>query len=390
MKVLFVDDDINILESFQRSLRKKFEIDVALGGEAALQKMGENGPYAVIVSDMSMPGMNGIQFLARAAEVAPQTVRMMLTGNADLSTAVEALNRGNIFRFLLKPCLPDALEANLQVGVEQYKLVTAERELLEKTLQGTIRMLIEILALVNPTLFGRAQNLRVQMRTVAEAMALPDIWKLELIALLSPVGVVTLPSNILEKLQTRRKLTEDEEAAMRRVPEISAKLVAKIPRLESVALGIRYSAKQFDGLGTPSDKVHGKDIPIGARLLKILDDLAYVQSGNVTESGAFSILNRRQGVYDPELLAMAHVCLAPDPNALKNLPEGRPIASGAMTAGMLLTTNIETTSGLLLVPAGRILTETLLEHVRNFASLSGLKEPICVRAEDVVTTSSFH
>ena len=133
-KILCVDDDASILAAYQRNLRKQFPIDVALGGQEGLDAMANKGPYAVIVADMQMPGMNGVQFLTRAEEIAPDTVRIMLTGNADQKTAADAVNQGHVFRFLTKPCAPEELALMLSAALKQYRLVTAERELLEKTL----------------------------------------------------------------------------------------------------------------------------------------------------------------------------------------------------------------------------------------------------------------
>lgn len=378
-KILCVDDDANMLAAYQRSLRKQFNLDIAQGGEAALETMAVGGPYAVILSDMSMPGMNGIQFLARAKEVAPQSVRMMLTGNADLATAVEALNCGSIFRFLLKPCLPESLAVSLLAGIEQYKLLHAERELLEKTLQGSIRMLMEILAMVNPELFGRAQTLRGQIRTLAEALGLTGVWRLELAALLSPIGMVTLPTSVLRKIQARQPLTEAEAQLAARVPEISHDLIVKIPRLEPVAEAIRYARKRFDGSGPPDADVAGDAIPIGARLLRVLTDLAEIQAVTPTTSGAFGIMKRREGFYDPQILEAAITCFAPTqaPQAL-TATESCPVTVAQLCPGHVLASDVLSMDGTLLVPAGRPLNQALLERIRNFAALSGLREPIFV------------
>src|SRR6185369_9959485 len=126
-KILCVDDDPNILEGFQRNLRKRFSIDIALGGDPALALIAKQGPYAVIVADMQMPGMNGVEFLVKAREKTPQTVRIMLTGNADQQTAVEAVNQGHVFQFLNKPCPPEMLAGALENGLRQYQLITAEK-----------------------------------------------------------------------------------------------------------------------------------------------------------------------------------------------------------------------------------------------------------------------
>jgi len=131
-RILFVDDDTNLLAAFRRQLRKQFQIDTAEGGLAGLELVKANGPYAVIVSDFRMPLMDGIEFLSRVREMAPETVRIMLTGNADLQAAIQAVNEGNIFRFLTKPCSVDILGESLITGIEHYQHVAREREYNEK------------------------------------------------------------------------------------------------------------------------------------------------------------------------------------------------------------------------------------------------------------------
>ena len=131
-KILFVDDDSNLLSSLERSLRRQFNIDTATGGEAGLAKMADAAPYDVIVSDRQMPGMDGIEFISIVRKRAPDTVRIMLTGNVDIEHAVRVVNEGNIFSFLLKPCPNEVLCQALENGLRQRRLILAERELLEK------------------------------------------------------------------------------------------------------------------------------------------------------------------------------------------------------------------------------------------------------------------
>ena len=132
-KILLVDDDPNILQGYQRQLRKRFELDTVLSGREGLEAVASDGPFAVIVSDMRMPGMDGVQFLTQVRETASDTVRMMLTGNSDQQTAMDAVNEGHIFRFLTKPCNTDTFAKALEAALEQYRLITAERELLPGT-----------------------------------------------------------------------------------------------------------------------------------------------------------------------------------------------------------------------------------------------------------------
>src|ERR1700735_5369190 len=154
-RILCVDDEPNILLAFARQLRK-YEIVTALGPELGLKTVEEQGPFAVVVSDLRMPRMSGVQFLTKVKELSPDTVRIMLTGHGDLSAAAEAVNQGSIFRFLLKPCPTEVLSGALEAGLEQYRLVNAERQLLEQTLRGSVEVLSEILSLSNQEAFGQA------------------------------------------------------------------------------------------------------------------------------------------------------------------------------------------------------------------------------------------
>ena len=127
-KILFVDDDSNILDAYKRQLKRQFNVDTAQGGEEGINAIVNNGPYAVIVSDLRMPGMDGNQFLSRVKDLAPESIRMMLTGFADLKTAMDAINRGNIFRLLTKPCAKEVLTDALSEGIEQYNKNTIKAD----------------------------------------------------------------------------------------------------------------------------------------------------------------------------------------------------------------------------------------------------------------------
>ncbi len=234
-RVLIVDDDSNILSGYQRSLRQTFEIATAQGGNVGLEIIRASAPFAVVVSDMRMPLMDGIEFLTAVKEQAPDTVRIMLTGNADLETAIEVVNKGNIFRFLTKPCPPEVLTTALKDAVRQHQLVLAERELLEKTLHGAIRVLTEILSVVDPRAFDRSQALRDLMVPLAKALKQDNAWELSLAAMLSQIGNVTIPPKVLTKLRSRLSLLASEQELLDRVPRVGRDWLARIPRLEKVA-----------------------------------------------------------------------------------------------------------------------------------------------------------
>lgn len=132
-RVLFVDDDPLLLASLRRQFRRRLELDTAESGEEGLRAIRERGPFAVVVTDYTMPEMNGVEFLRRVREIAPETVRVLLTGSADLNAAVRAVNEGNIFRFLLKPCPPESLEEALEEGLRAFRRTRKDRKFTRRT-----------------------------------------------------------------------------------------------------------------------------------------------------------------------------------------------------------------------------------------------------------------
>ncbi|HTW80058.1 MAG TPA: response regulator [Terracidiphilus sp.] len=120
-RILFVDDDKQTLDAYKRLMHGKFNVETAASGTQAIAVIHLLGPFAVVVSDMRMPEMNGAEFLARVREIAPHSVRMLLTGHKDLDRAIEAVNEGQIFRYLTKPCKQDALENAILLGLARYR-----------------------------------------------------------------------------------------------------------------------------------------------------------------------------------------------------------------------------------------------------------------------------
>jgi len=301
-KILFVDDELNVLAAYERQLRKQFDVTTMQGGEAGLQAMMVSGPYAVVVSDFRMPNMDGIQFLSRVKEMSPDTVRMILTGYADVQTAIDAVNEGNVFRFLTKPCPPDSLAKAIMAGIEQHRLVTAERELLEQTLKGTIQILTELLGLVNPEAFGRCSRIRKRVQSIALRKRLPGVWQYETAAMLSQIGGVVVPERIIERMYKGESLSDEESQLFEMHPMVGSDLIAKIPRMEQVAQMIGYQEKRFDGRGVPIGTIHGEEIPLGARILKVVLDFDILEAEGVPPVKALEDLKGRAGWYDPGIL----------------------------------------------------------------------------------------
>lgn len=183
--ILCVDDELNVVESMKLNLRRHYKVLTAQSGMEALQILQQHTEVAVVVSDMRMPEMDGAKLLAEVKSAAPNVVRMLLTGYSDIDAAMRAVNEGQIFRFLTKPCEPEHLLATLEAGVEQHRLITAEQVLLQRTLLGSVKALVEVMALSNPMALGRAVRIRNTVRKLAKAARLSQTWRLEFAAMLS-------------------------------------------------------------------------------------------------------------------------------------------------------------------------------------------------------------
>ncbi len=372
-KVLFVDDDPNLLASYQRQLRKQFTIETASDGAQGLEAVTQHGPYAVIVSDFRMPGMDGIEFLCRVREKAPDSVRMMLTGYADAKTAIGAVNEGNIFRLLTKPCHPDALFKSLLAGMGQYHLITAERELLEKTLNGSIKVLSEVLSLLKPEAFGRTSRVSRVVKEIALEMGISKVWQLETATMLSQIGCIILPEEVLKKIYRGEGLTEKESQLLESHPSIASRLVAHIPRMEEIAEMIAYQEKRFDGSGVPNDSRKGEEILLGARILKAVLDFDMLETAGNSKSSALDQLKQRSGWYDPRVLTALKAVVATEAEYLV-----RSVNLQELEVNMILAEDVKTVRGILLIAKGHEVSRPLLERLTNIAKTSGIQEPIQV------------
>lgn len=361
-RILFVDDEKFVLETFRRNLRRHFEIETAGSGLDALQLMDSNGPFAVVVSDFKMPVMDGVEFLGAVKNRWPDTVRIMLTGHADLDTAVSAVNRGAIFRLLTKPCAPDALLAAVNDGLRQYRLVMSERQLLHGTLRGCIQVLSELLALVSPEAFGRAEKAKPLMADMVQVLGLEGSWKFELAAMLSQVGCLSLPMDILERKISGQELTAEEREIFLMHPGIAGNLLRHIPRLEGVV-----------------EMVSEHELPLdrapctGARLLKAVLDFADLENVGVSAAEALERMRNAPGVYDGRVVAaLAEVV------DRRRRSEIRSVGIGELAEGMLLVEPLLSGKGAVLLGRGQTITFATLELIRNFGIILGVKEPLYV------------
>ncbi len=310
-KILFVDDEPNVLQSLYRELGLQYALVTAGSGREGLEKVALQGPFAVVVTDFRMPQMDGVQFLAQVKQRSPETVRMMLTGYADTQIAIDAVNDGQIFRFLTKPCPPDLLNRSLQAALQQYRLVMAEKELLEKTLVGSINMLAELLSMLSPKAYTKSLRVRKLAAHVIREMSLQGGWQYEVAAALSQLGWVIFPPALLDKIEANQPLTASEMMLFSRHPFVTKKLLEKIPRLELIARIIEGQERSIEDLCL--DPLEGElyFVDLGSHLLKVCVEYdSLVQQGK-GHAAAIAALNA-QKKYHPPLL-----------QALEKLPEAQ-------------------------------------------------------------------
>lgn len=380
-RVLLIDDDPNLLSALQRQLRKQFALTCAEGGSQALQVVAEANekrePFAVAVCDMRMPGMDGIEVLSRIRTQAPETVRMMLTGNADQQTAIDAINHGSIFRFFTKPCPAEDLAVGIQAGIDQHHLITAERELLESTLAGSVKVLADVVAMNDPVAYGLATRLREWVRLLTVEFKLPSRWQLDMAAMLLPIGQVAIPPELIAKKRRGETLTEAETSLFVRAPEAGRNLIANIPRLGKVAETIWLQDRGYDGSGFPSDGPRGVDIPFDARLLKILKDLAEACPSGIPDPCAFAQLDRNRGQYDPALLVKVRSCLVSLLGSTAPVEAEVPVST--LRSGHLVLSDIRLTNGHLILAANTMLSAAQVERLRSLGKIYSFIEPVRVR-----------
>ena len=305
-EILFVDDELNILDSYRRKFRKMYAVTIANSGAEAIELIKNNiDKYKVIVTDYKMPNMDGIELLTNIKNLNTDIVRVIITGQADLDITIKAINNGNIFRFLTKPCESETLIAVIDASIKQYNLITAEKELLEQTLKGSVNMLLDILSLVRTDVFSKSSRIKQYIIHVCQILQIKRSWDLELAAMFYFIGTITLPDDIIIKITVGRALSEQEQELCKESQELRNNLLKNIPRLEPITKLIEYIDWDFKSFSDLPNNItdYNKTI-LGAQILKIalaFDDL--IIAGEVKQKELITTLEQTKGLYNPKILA---------------------------------------------------------------------------------------
>lgn len=355
--VLCVDDESRVLDGLKRVLHGRFSVVGAESGEEALARLDHGERFDVVLSDMRMPGMSGAELLAAFRRRAPDTTRLLLTGHSDLDSAIAAVNDGQVFRFLTKPCPPDALVAALAAAAEQHRLITAERELLEKTLVGSVRAMTDVLALAHPSAFAPLVRQHARARAVAERLGVDHAWRVEVASMLGCLGYVVLPDDLLTRPRRAEPLSAKERRMLDELPSVAENVIAKIPRLEEIAAVVRH---QSTWLGKPPESAgSARELPVLAAILRIVHDLGVAEEIAGSVRDAMASLRGHADLYEPRLLeALGEVCAVPPTHVLS-------LTLAQVKPGMVFVEDVKLDSGVLLVAHGQRVTEHLLLQLRH-------------------------
>lgn len=361
--VLCVDDELSVLAGLSRQLRRHFSISIAESGSEALEliRARADDPYAVIVSDMMMPGMSGAEFLRRSRDITPDSVRVVLTGQADADLAAAAVNEGAITHYLTKPCSTEVMLATLAECTEIFRRTALERAVLEQTLNAALDALGQTLALVAPEVFSRAVRVRSLVRTIADATGIADRWPIEAAVLLSQLGALSLPPAMLHRWAAGAPLTREAATQAATIPSISAAITRTIPRLEEVARIIEGTMPGARATATARR---------GAEVLTFAFELDRIESAGVERHVALEQL--AASTVDHRRLQLVE--------ALRELP---PSAAHAvklteLSLGMVIARDVVSVDGALLVGRGAPVSPTLAARLRNFRAADTIGATVMV------------
>ena len=384
--VLLVDDEENLLSGLRRQLRGKFEVFTAEGGDQALEMLENQSEIGVIVADMHMPGMTGLELLEAFSNKSPTTTRIMLTGNANQDCAVEAINKSHVFGFLNKPCSTDNLIEGIEGGLAYHRLLVRERKMMEMTLAGSIKLLSDVISLMDPAATAGSRKISKWGGVLSPHLSGVAAWELNFATMLAPLGRVSVPLDILLRHSKGEIQSAEERSILANAPGVGSRLLNNIPRMATVSKAILYQDKNFDGSGFPDDNIRGADIPVIGRVLRILKELAQISGNSDLTDTNFDELLQQKKWFDPELVSLARQHLIAPETATEesnapetvteesNAPETAKIRNALLREGHRLAEDLYNIEGALLLSKGTVLSLTQVEKIRTMVLQEKLHE----------------
>lgn len=411
-RILVVDDEEIILVALYETLRREqYDVVTTSDPQAALAEL-RKCEFSVIISDQRMPGMMGLDLLAQARQIQPMASRILITAVLSLDTVIEAINKGEIYRFIVKPWLREELLATIKNAVQRYDLtrqnarlnvatqamneqlvelnrsleqqvklvaqqneqLTAMNKALEESLLRSMELSLHTMQTFYPTLGNQARRVAHLCRSIAQAVELPpeDRRVLDAAALLHDIGMVGVPRHIIRRWQDNPEVLDPAERALiQQHPILGQELTAFGQGTDAIGKVIRAHHERFDGTGYP-DELAGENIPWLARLLAVA--VAF-ESSNLPRTEAMEQIKMNAGkAFDPEAVRalLKAIPLAPLPR------KEREILLSELRPGMVLARGIYTANGLLLVPEGQQLNATYIEKLLNHNRVQPITQSLVV------------
>lgn len=361
-RILCVDDEPRILEGLDNHLSERWDVTTATSAALGMAALAA-APFALVITDMRMPGIDGARFLSQVRQIHPDTTRILLSGHADLQDAANAVNQGNIFRMLLKPCSSEALIAAAAAGVRHHELLCAERSLLEHTLRGTVDVLTDILGIIHPLAFGRATRVAANVRYALARLALPAPWEIEMAAMLCQLGCVTLDGTAIEEEQAGQ-LDAGAQVTYRSHAAAAHRMLVRIPRLEGVASIVGH---QF-GCTTPHAE-GGDGVRCGVLQLALDVDRRLQRGSGYADALEAAI---------PRLAAGPALALAFAGYRTTDVRRVAPVSAQELRAGMVLMADVMSPRGELWMTHGTELTFVAARRLRALGERGLVRQPLLV------------
>ncbi len=358
-KILCVDDEEAILRGFKLNLNNKFELHFASDGIEGLELFKREGGFAAVLSDMRMPHMSGAEMLHGIKKIDSEVVTVLLTGHTDFESAMAAVNDGNVFRMLSKPCPPDVLRKVLKDAIEQYDLITSKRILLDQTLRGAVDALSQSLAITQPLFFGRAQRVRRMANGLAEAVQLVESWRVGVAAIFSQLAYLSIPNHWSESVYYRKDLKPELKAMLKDLPEETLKIIDLIPGLTD----IREILQRID-IQPKFEVDDGSGIRTAASILRVALDYDYYQEQGHADALIIQTLISRADTYDQKITEALSQFIDADSNSY-SLEE---IDTKDLAEGMRLNEDLLLEDSMLIASSGADIDRSLLKIVRNYIS----------------------
>lgn len=407
-RVLLVDDETNVLAALRRALRPRgFDIETAESGEGGVQVLAGGG-FDAVISDMRMPGMSGAAFLACARERQPHAVRILLTGQADVDSAMAAVNGGEIFRFFCKPwddqqlvqalhdgiareqlrrerdallALTHVQNAQLQQANDDLERRVAERtgelaaanERIKTDFMSTVRLFSSMIERRGSIGTGVSRSVARLVRQIAARVGMDDAAQQDatFAALLEDLGKIALPDRLLTV--PFATLVAGDRSEFLRHPLHGESYLMALPSLHNAARILRALYERYDGRGTP-DGLAGESIPLGARVLRVASDFERLRAGTLERqrpdtAAACEWLRKGSTTrYDPRIVEIVAGLMIAPARERRRVVSLRPVA---LRPGMVLAADVVSAAGVLLLSQDYVLDATLIASLARHEEMYG-------------------